>query len=156
MLGRENIGVRLKITSTTLTPQDVEARLGVAPDESWKMGDKTGVFGAIEKQHCYTLISTGMPSASLEEHFGSMIKRVAPLAAKIGEFAGAATIRMICTVQRKSIPPIVFGRDDVRWLGVMGAQLDVEVTQMADPARDAARAPAPAAPPTQKPPTGGF
>ena len=137
-----------------------EAGLGVKAHESWKLGDRTGVFGAIEKAHCYTLISTPMPSASLEEHFSSMIKRTAPVAAKIGEFAKSAKVQMVCRIERKSIPPIIFARDDVRWLGVMGAQLEVEVALMADPARDALRAGgaggAPAADPAKKPPTTGF
>lgn len=138
MLGRESITVRLKITSATLTPTDIEARLGVKPDESWKLGDRTGVFGAVEKAHCFTLVSTLLPTASLEEHFAAMIKRLTPLASKIGEFAAQAKIQMICTIQRKTLPRISFGRDDIRWLGVMGAQLDVEVSLLADPARDAA------------------
>lgn len=156
MLGRESISVRLKITSATLTAADIEARLGMKPDESWKLGDKTGVFGAIEKAHCYALVSTPMPTASLAEHFSSMIKRVAPVATKIGEFAAQAKIQMICAIQRKTLPPISFGRDDVRWLGVMGAQLDVEVTLMPDPARDALRGGGASADPAKKPPTTGF
>lgn len=160
MIGRENINVRLKITSATLTAADIEASLGIKADESWKLGDRTGVFGAIEKAHCYTLISTAQPTGTLEEHVQSMIKRVAPVATKIGEFAKSAKIQIICTIQRKVLPPIVFGRDDLRWFGAMGAQLDVEVTLMADPARDALRAGgsggAPATDPAKKPPTTGY
>jgi len=154
VIGRENISVRLKITSATLTAADIEARLAVKPDESWKLGDRTGVFGTIEKAHGYALISTPPPTASLEEHVQSMIKRLAPVAAKIGEFAATAKIQMICTIQRKSIPPIIFGRDDLRWFGVMGAQLDVEVSLVADPARDALRAGS--VDPAKKPPTTSF
>ncbi|OGR98982.1 MAG: hypothetical protein A2V88_13135 [Elusimicrobia bacterium RBG_16_66_12] len=156
MLGRENITVRLKITSSTLTAADIEARLGMKPDESWKLGDKTGVFGAIEKAHCYALVSTPMPTASLDEHVQSILRRAAPVAAKIGEFAAQAKIQMICTIQRKTLPPISLGRDDVRWLGVMGAQLDVEVTLMPDPAREALRGGGAAGDPAKKPPTTGF
>ncbi len=140
MIARENISVQLRITSATLTPAEIEARLGIKPDEAWKIGDRTGVFGAIEKANCYTLISTPPPTASLEEHVQSVIRRAAPIAAKIGEFAAVATIKMICTVQRKSLPPIILGRDDLRWLGVMGAQLDVEVSLVPDKERDALRA----------------
>lgn len=140
MIGRESVGVRLRITSSTVTAADIEAKLGIKPDESTKIGDKLGVFGAIEKTHSYTLISSAPPSAQLEEHIQFMIRRLAPVAAKIGELAGAATIRFICVVQRKTVPPIGLGRDEVRWLGVMGAQLDVEVTVLADPEREALRA----------------
>lgn len=154
MIVRENVSVQLKITSATLTPTEIEKRLGIKPDESWKTGDRTGVFGAIEKANCYTLISTPIPTASLEDHVQSILRRVAPVATKIGEFASQATIKLVCAVQRKSIPPIILGRDDIRWLGVMGAQLDVEVTVVPDKEREALRNAPPAS--AQKPPTTGF
>lgn len=154
MIARESVSVLLKITSATLTPQDIEARLGVKPDEAWKIGDRTGVFGAVEKVNGYMLVSALLPTAALEEHVQSMLRRVAPVAAKIGEFASSATIKMICTVQRKSIPPLGFSRDDLRRLSAMGAQLDIEVSVIADPARAAPRAGAPD--PNQTPPTTSF
>ena len=139
MIGRENIVVRFRITSATLTAQEIETRLGVKPEESTKIGDRLGVFGAVEKTHSFTFVSTPPPSATLDEHIQSMIKRLAPLAAKIGEFGDAATGKMVCTIQRKAIPPIRFGRDDLRWLGVMGAQLEVEVGVIPDAEREALR-----------------
>jgi len=141
MAMRENTILRLKITSATLTPQDIEAKLGVKPDESWKIGDRTGVFGAVEKTHCYALISSQLPSASFEDHLRSLMQRLSPLAQKIGEMAAQATIKFICTLQRKTIPSIVFGRDDLRWLGVMGAQLDVEMSLIVERPSEPAKKP---------------
>jgi len=142
---RESTSAQLKITSATLTAKDIEARLGVKPDESWKIGDRTGIFGAVQKANGFVLVSAMPLTASIEAHVSSLLKRVAPVAAKIGEIAPQATIKMTCTLQRKVLPPICFERDDLRWLGVMGAQLEIEMGLVADAAREAA----PKLPPTK-------
>ena len=56
-----------------------------------------------------------------------MLKRVAPQAQKIGALANEAKIEMACMVHRKIAPALKFERDDLRWLGVMGARLDIDI-----------------------------
>jgi hypothetical protein len=41
--------------------------------------------------------------------------------------ANEAQIEMSCTVHRKIAPALRFQRDDLRWLGVMGARLDIDI-----------------------------
>lgn len=141
MAPRESTLVRLQITSTALTPQDIEARLGLKPDTTWKIGDRTGVFGSVEKANGFTLDSSLNLTISLEEHIHSLIARVSPRAQKIGELASQAAIVLLCVLSRKSIPPMTFDRDDVRWLAVMGAKIDIELGLIPDPSRDAVKKP---------------
>ena len=124
---REQTAIRLKITSTALTPQDIEARLGIKPDESWKIGDRTGTFGAVLKEHGYALDSTAPYSATLADHMRALIKRIAPIAQKIGEISTSGKVEMSCTIHCKAVPPMAFERDDIRWLAALGARLDFDI-----------------------------
>lgn len=135
---RETTNVRLRITSATLTAADIEAKLGLKPDESWKIGDRTGTFGAILKDHGYALDAVSPYSLKLADHMRAMIKRIAPVAAKIGEISAQAKVEMVCTMFCKSPPPMVFERDDLRWLAAIGASLDIEVAQLIERAQPAA------------------
>jgi hypothetical protein len=144
---REKTTVHFKIHSAKLTAQEIAARIGIEPDESWKAGDQRGPFGTREKLHGFVLESKLPPHGTLDEHVKAMLKRVAPSAQKIGALVADATIEFVCTIHRNIGPALRFERDDVRWLGVMGARLDVDVFILRD------NAPAKAAPPP--PPTTG-
>ena len=129
---REQTSVRFKISSATLTAAEVQARTGLVPDETWKIGDPRGHFGNIEKQHGFVLDSKTPITESLDDHVKAMLKRLAPYAQKIGALAGEAVIEFGCIVHRKVAPALRFDRDDLRWLGVMGARLDVDIFIISD------------------------
>lgn len=129
---REQTEVRFNIFSPTLTAKDIEARTGLTPDDSWKIGEARGAFGVVEKEHGFVLITKVRIQESLDEHLKAMIKRLAPAAQKIGALANECKIEMSCQIYRKLAPRLKFERDDLRWLGVMGARLDVDVHLIAD------------------------
>ncbi len=132
MPARESTVVRLKITSQTLTAAQIEAHLGIKPDESWKLGDRTGTFGALLKEHGYILDSTAMMTTRVDDHFRSFLKRIAPVAQKIGEISTQAKVQVVCEIICRNIPPVAFSRDDLRWLAAIGAQLDVEISMVVE------------------------
>lgn len=135
---RETTNVRLRITSPTLTAAEIETRLGIKPDEAWKIGDRTGTFGAVLKDHGYALDAVSPYSIKLADHMRAMIKRIAPVAQKIGEISAQAKVEMVCTMFCKTTPPINFERDDLRWLAAIGASLDVSVGMIVERAAPAA------------------
>lgn len=141
---REQTSVLFRITSATLSAPDIQSRTGLAPDETWKIGQVRGSFGNVEKKHGFVMESKAPISASLEDHVKGMIKRLAPAAQKVGALANDCVIEFVCQVHRKAGPRLKFDRDDLRWLGVMGARLDVDTFIIAD-----AAAPKPAAPKTE-------
>jgi hypothetical protein len=143
---KEQTAVRFLITSATLTAVEIQNRLGIVPDDSWKAGDKRGAFAAVEKFHGYALESKAPMNASFDDHVKAMLKRVAPQAQKIGAMSGEAVIELHCKVHRKVGPMLRFERDDLRWLGVMGARLDVDVFILVEP---------PSAKPASPPPKTG-
>jgi hypothetical protein len=139
---REQTAVRFNIFSATLTAKDIETRTGLVPDESWKIGDSRGAFGATEKMHGFVLQSKVRIAESLDVHIQAMLKRLAPSAQKIGALANEAKIELSCQIHRKIAPALKFERDDLRWLGVMGARLDIDVYILAEPPKPAAVKPA--------------
>lgn len=141
VMQRESTSVRLLITSATLTAAAIESKLGIKPDESWKIGDRTGTFGALLKDHGYALDAVAPYSVNLADHLRAMIKRIAPVAQKIGEISGQAKVQMVCTLFCKAPPLITFERDDLRWLAALGASLDVGVTLIVDRAKAEAKKP---------------
>ena len=138
---REQTAVRFKISSATLSASDVQARTGLAPDESWKVGDSRGAFGAVEKRHGFVLESKVRVNDSLDDHIKAMLKRLAPHAQKIGALADEAVIELSCLVHRKVAPALKFERDDLRWLGVMGARLDIDIHILNEPPKPAPGSP---------------
>lgn len=134
---RETTKVRLRITSATMTAAAIEEKLGIKADESWKVGDLSGTFGAILKDHGYALDAVAPYTIKLEDHLRAMIKRIAPVAQKIGEISGEAKVEMVCTMFCKAAPPIAFSRDDLRWIAAIGGSLDVEVGMLVERAQPA-------------------
>ena len=148
---RESTEIRLVITSATVTAADLETRLGVKPDDSWKAGEERGTFKNKEKFHGFVLES-GAPLLPFNEQLRALIKRLASCAVKLGELAPHVKAQVQCRLQRKQVPPLDFERDDLRWLAAMGAGLEVDITVDAPPPAAPAKAPAPG----EKPPTSGF
>lgn len=146
---RETTDVRLVITSATVTAADLQARLGVKPDEAWKIGDARGTFNNIEKLHGF-VVESGAPLLPFNEQLRALIKRLAACAVKLGELAPHVKAQVLCRLQRKQVPPLDFQRDDLRWLAAMGAglELDINIEAPSNPAK------APAS--GEKPPTSGF
>lgn len=139
---RETTEVRLVVTSATITATDLEARLGLKPDESWKAGDARGTFKNIEKFHGF-VVESGAPLLPLNEQLRALIKRLAACAVKLGELAPSVKAQVQCRLTRRQVPPLDFERDDLRWLAAMGAGLKMDIFVDAPP------------PPAEKKPTSG-
>ena len=142
----ESNGVRLKITSKVLTSADIESRLAIKPDEAWKIGDMTGAFGVILKEHGYALDSKAFITAPIADHLRSLIQRIAPVAKKIGEISTQATVAVSCQMRCKAVPSLAFERDDLRWFVALGARLDIDLHMIVErPAEPAKKPGGPAA-----------
>jgi len=136
---REQTEFRMKITSATLTPQEIEARIGLKPYESWKTGDRLGTFGAPARENGF-VVESGVPTfAQFADCLGALLQKLAPSAQKIGALVPHAKIDVICTVRRKTAPALVFERDALRWLAVMGATLYVDTSVFSDEPRARAK-----------------
>ncbi len=138
---REQTDVRLRILSQTLTPQDIEARIGLKPNESWKIGDRLGAFGASAREHGFVIESGALASSPFQDYMTALIRKIAPAAQKIGALGDSCVVEVVCTLHRKAAPLMTFERDDIRWIGVMGAKLRLDTFVISDAPRGGARAP---------------
>lgn len=130
---RETTTVVVKICSSTVTAEELASRLGVKPDLSWKAGAARGTFRVVEKQHGFVLESKLLPTNnSVDEHVLEMIKRLSPCAQTLGALANEVTVEFTCSVARRTPPFINIGRDQLRWLAVMGARLIIETAIVVD------------------------
>jgi hypothetical protein len=136
---REQTDVRLRILSLTMPPQDIEARIGLKPNESWKIGDRLGAFGAAARDHGFVIESDALASSPFQDYMTALIRKLAPAAQKIGALGDQCTIEVVCTFHRKAAPLLTFERDDLRWIGVMGAKLRIDTFVIFDAARGGAK-----------------
>ena len=136
---REQIEVRLRILSLTMSPPDIEAHIGLKPDESWKIGDRLGAFGASARDHGFVIDSGALASSPFQDYMTALIRKVAPAAQKIGALGGQCTIEVVCTFHCKAAPLLTFERDDLRWIGVMGARLRIDAFVVSEGPRAGAK-----------------
>lgn len=148
---RESTEVRLVVESATVTAADLQARLNLKPDDSWKAGEERGTFKTKEKFHGF-VVESGFPLQGFDEQLKALIKRLAPSAVALGQLSPHVRAQVQARLMRKQVPLIDIQRDDLRWLAAMGAALEIDINV------EAAH-PAPAGKPgekDEKKPTSGF
>jgi hypothetical protein len=123
---RESTEVRLVVTSPTVTAADLQARLGLKPDDSWKQGEERGTFKNKEKFHGF-VVESGHPLLGFEDQLRELIKRMAASAVTLGQLAAQVKAQVQCRLMRKQIPQIDIPRDELRWLAAMGASLEIDI-----------------------------
>ena len=132
---REQTDIRLIITSPTMTSQDIEASIGLKPNESWKIGDRLGAFGASAREHGFVIESGVLPSASFQSYLAGLIGKIEPAAQKIGALGDRCAIEVVCELHRKAAPLLTFEREEMRLFGVIGAGLRIDTFIIAERAR---------------------
>lgn len=142
---REETSFSFKISSPTLSAEEISKRLDLKPDQSWRIGAVRGSFGSVEKQHGFVLDSNLGLSETVEAHIKAMLKRLAPCASKVSALGTDLTIEFSLIIHRKKAPLIHFDREDLRAIAVMGAVLDIDMFVITDQPRAAAPS-GPAAP----------
>lgn len=141
MAQRESTNITFTIESARLTAQEIEQRVGLKPDVSWLSGAERGAFGARAKAHGFVLESTNSPTEPFDNHLKGMIARLSPFAQKIGALGNDLDIEFVCSLHRRTAPAVEISRDNLRWLGVMGARLKLDIQIVGDQPKGAAAAP---------------
>lgn len=142
MAVRESTHVTFTIESQKLTAAQIEQTVGLKPDSTWLMGAARGAFGAIAKTHGFVLESAIAPNVSVDQHVKEMIKRLSPFAQKLGALAADLDIELAISLHRKVGPNVELSRDDLRWLGVMGARIKIDVQIVSDAPKGGGASPA--------------
>jgi hypothetical protein len=135
---RESTEVRLVVTSPTVTAADLQTRLNLKPDDSWKLGEERGTFKNKEKFHGF-VVESGHPLLGFEDQLRELIKRMAASAVTLGQLAQHVKAQVQCRLLRKQIPQIDIPRDELRWLAAMGASLEIDIQVEAPPPAQAGK-----------------
>ena len=138
---REMNDVRLRITSLTLTAQQIEARIGCKPNEGWNIGDRRGTFGAPARENGVIFESGAPISAVFADYLTYLMRKLSPYSPKIGGLAAECTIEVVYTLHRKVAPMLAYSREEIYWFATIGARLCIDTFLISDAPRVGARAP---------------
>lgn len=119
--------VRLKITSSSRTPEQISGAAGIACDRSWRIGDKRGKTIILETTNGWVLNSSLPKSASLEAHIEELMERLTAHADKIRTLSEHESVEFSCVVYAASPPALNFNKSVVRQLGQLGVSLDIDL-----------------------------
>ncbi len=79
MLSKTFASLRLDLSGTALQPEDVTARLGIAPSRSHQIGDPHGSRGLLYRNSIWILSSQNhVTSTDLEEHIAWILDQIEP------------------------------------------------------------------------------
>ena len=101
--------------------------LGLAYDKSWRIGDKRGRSGIIQKNNGWVLTSKVSSSAPLEDHISDLLVRLADHTDAIREISRRDEVELSCVIHAAHPPPLNFSKDLVHNLSQLGASLDIDL-----------------------------
>ena len=119
--------VRLRILSSTHTPEALTRHIGVECERSWRVGDKRGKTHILEPMNGWLLSSGLIETASLDEHIQKLLERIIPLADRIATLPGETTVEISCAIYAESPPALSFSSSIVEQMAKLRASLDVDL-----------------------------
>jgi Domain of unknown function (DUF4279) len=125
-LGNE-VTVSLTLTSTEGSPEDVTARTGLQPTESWRTGDRIGKTVRLYTMNGWSLSSGLDSSAELDDHLRALLDLVEPVRPALSELSTRWELEVSCALYaREYVPACHFDRETIRRLASIGAEIDVD------------------------------
>jgi hypothetical protein len=147
--------VYLSVHSSDLTPERIDAELGLSADESRLLGSKKVGPPPVPRYHIWNLFSGAPDASSLRDHFSVLFERMMPASDAIAKLAGSGKADVIVQVVRyfdpgpedeailaardAGLPPDIeilrgqhpllgfyFDREQLAWLGRLGVGVDFD------------------------------
>lgn len=119
--------VRVKILSETRTPDQITQFVGIAPDKSWRIGDKRAKSSIVEGKHGWLLHSGLAKSASLEAHISALTSLLLPHASKIKELSRDDAVEFSIVIYASSPPSLFFSKETIATISQLGANFDIDL-----------------------------
>lgn len=123
----DEIIVRLKVTSTSRTPEQISDATGILCDHSWRIGEKRGKTIIIEKTNGWILNSKMPKNASLEAHIKELLGRLLVHADRIRVLSENETVELSCVVYASTPPSLNFEKSVIQQVCQLGASLDIDL-----------------------------
>ena len=121
---------RLVVLSDELTPEEMTALLGMAPDTSWRMGELT-TGGRPYRHHGWQLDSRLTKDRPAEEQLSDLLERLAPIAPAVSSIANnPATFRARLWLVRDGDnwnPGLSLSPVSVRQIDALGVGLEIDI-----------------------------
>jgi hypothetical protein len=130
MLSKTFASLRLDLSGTALQPEDVTARLGIAPSHSHQIGDPHGSRGLLYPNSIWILSSRNhATSTDLEEHIAWILDQIEPRQEAFMAIRGALpTADVFCmAVSRYSHSGLEFSPRLMGRLATLGLALGLDI-----------------------------
>jgi hypothetical protein len=122
------VTVRLTLTSTDGSPEDVTARLGLQPTQSWRTGDPIGKSARLYAMNGWSLSSGLDASAELDDHVRALLGLLEPAMPALRELSERWDLELSCALYaREYVPACHFDRETIERLASIGAEIDVDL-----------------------------
>ena len=126
----DEIIVRLKVTSTRLTPEQITDAVGILCDHAWRIGEKRGKTIIVEKTNGWVLNSKMPKNAPLESHIEELLGRLVVHADRIRALSEQETVEVSCVIYALSPPALNFDKSVIQRIFQLGASVDIDLYQM--------------------------
>ncbi|MGA9380240.1 MAG: DUF4279 domain-containing protein [Phormidium sp.] len=122
------------LTKFDFEPEEITAKLGIIPDETWRVGDLITPRGTIRKKHNgWRLNSKLEKSAELEDHVKSVLEQLQvgwlPLVELCSQYY--AEIAGVIYYWSGSVPAIHFDKHIMQQVAELNAEIDVDLYLLA-------------------------
>lgn len=137
----------LRITSQTLTPAQIDARVGLKANRAQRKGDQRGTSRGrpvLEKENRWAVLSSLARTEPIEAHVADLSRKIRSYVARIRELAEENVITFTCVMYVRSAeeynPEVFLPRDTVDLISALGADfwVDMYFLASADEAEDEA------------------
>ncbi|MEE4666906.1 DUF4279 domain-containing protein [Pseudomonas alliivorans] len=120
---------RLMITSDHMTSSQITDFIGFAGDNIWNAGDSKADAKVVESDSGLVFQSRLARSLDLSFHIGSIMSRLKGAERELLSFSALSgcEIQLSCVVYSDSAPPLNFEKAVMRWVGDIGASLDIDL-----------------------------
>lgn len=124
---KTRVFVSIDVESDCMTPEQMAVMIGLEADRSWRIGDKRGKSQILQTTNGWS-VSSGLDEGdSLDEHLGSLLRRLQPVASGIARLSGQASIEISCAVYAEKPPALAFPPHLVQQLAALKTGLDIDL-----------------------------
>ena len=123
----DEIILRLKVTSTSRTPDQITDATGILCDHSWRIGEKREKTILVEKTNGWVLNSKTPKNAPLEVQIEELLERLIVHADRIRALSEHETVELSCVVYASAPPSLNFNKSVIQRVCQLGASLDIDL-----------------------------
>ena len=121
--------VCLTVFSDSLSPEEMRNHIGIAGDETWKVGDKRGLTEILEKENGWSLCSELDNNLELEAHIYQImgVTKGGEDKLKMLSERDDCEVQLSCAIYCSSEPALFLEKKIISWINSIGASLDIDL-----------------------------